>query len=86
MNTGGEPFAVAVDQNSDSVYVSSIIDSDVDVFNGATCNASVTSGCAQPPVSIPTGGWSSGLGDAEDTQTVYGSDNTDGEVSYFRAR
>jgi YVTN family beta-propeller protein len=86
MITGGEPFAVAVDQNSDSVYVSSIIDSDVDVFNGATCNASVTSGCAQTPVSIPTGGWSSGLGVNQETQTVYGSDNTGGEVSYFRAR
>jgi hypothetical protein len=60
--TGGDPFALAVVEATDTVYVSAIIDSATEVFNGATCNASVTSGCGQAPVSVPTGGWSSGLG------------------------
>ncbi|MFZ0130431.1 MAG: YncE family protein [Candidatus Dormiibacterota bacterium] len=85
MVTGGVPFDIAVAEATDTVYVSSIIDSTTDVFNGATCNASVSSGCGQDPVSVPTGGWSSGLGVNLKTDTVYVADNTDGEVSFFRA-
>ena len=86
MATGGDPFDIAVAEATDTVYVSSISDSTTEVFNGAICNASVTSGCGQAPVSIPTGGWSSGIGVSPKTDTIYVSDNTDGEVSFFRAQ
>ena len=86
MVTGGDPFDIAVAEATDTVYVSSIVNSTTEVFNGATCNAGVTSGCGQAPVSVPTGGWSSGLGVNPKTDTVYVSDNTDGEVSFFRTR
>ncbi len=86
MATGGDPFDIGVAEATDTVYVSSIIDSETEVFNGATCNATVTSGCAQSPVSVPNGGWSSGLAVSQSTDTIYVSDNVDGEVSFFRAR
>ena len=84
MTTGGLPFGVAVDQTTNTVYVASIIDSATDVFNGATCNASVTSGCAQTPMSVPMGGWPSNVAVNQKTNTVYVSLNVDGEVSFFR--
>jgi YVTN family beta-propeller protein len=83
MVTGGAPFGVAVDQAADTVYVSSIIDSDVDVFDGATCNATHHSGCGETPAIVPTGGWPGDLAVYQATGTVYASDNVDGQVSFF---
>jgi YVTN family beta-propeller protein len=83
MVTGGAPFGVVVDQAADTVYVSSIIDSDVDVFDGATCNATRHSGCGQSPATVPTGGWPGDLAVNQATGAVYASDNVDGQVSFF---
>jgi YVTN family beta-propeller protein len=83
MVTGGAPFGVVVDQAADTVYVSSIIDSDVDVFDGATCNATHHSGCGQSPATVPTGGWPGDLVVNQATGTVFVSDNVDGRVSFF---
>jgi DNA-binding beta-propeller fold protein YncE len=83
MVTGGAPFGVVVDQAADTVYVSSIIDSDVDVFDGATCNATHHAGCSQTPATVPTGGWPGDLAVNQATGTVYVSDNVDGQVSFF---
>jgi YVTN family beta-propeller protein len=84
MATGAAPFVgVAVDQLTDSVVLGAVGDSDVDVFNGATCNRSVTSGCGQKPVAIPTGGWPTNVAVNPLTDTVYAPDNVDGQVSFF---
>ena len=83
MVTGGAPFGVALDQATNTVYVSSIIDSDIDVFEGATCNATHHSGCSQTPAIVPTGGWPGDLALHQATGTVYASDNVDGQVSLF---
>jgi DNA-binding beta-propeller fold protein YncE len=55
VKVGSGPFAVAVDQTSNSVYVANNNDGTVSVINGAQCNARVTSGCARPPVTVTTG-------------------------------
>jgi YVTN family beta-propeller protein len=85
MVTGGAPFGVVVDQAADTVYVSSIVDSDVEVFDGSTCNATHHAGCGQTPAIVPTGGWPGDLAVNPATSTVYASDNVDGTVSLFRS-
>ena len=83
MATGGTPIGIAVDQTTDTVYVSSLIDSSTEVFNGATCNATHHSGCGQTPASVPVGGWPEGVAVNQSTSTVYVPDNVDAEVSFF---
>ena len=46
---------MAVDQKTDTVYVTNTGDNTVSVFNGATCNALNTSGCGQTPATVPVG-------------------------------
>jgi len=49
------PSGVAVDAKTDTVYVANVGANTVSVFNGATCNATVTSGCGQKPTEVPVG-------------------------------
>ena len=44
--------AIAIDYVNHGVYVTDFNDNVVRVFNGATCNAGNTSGCAQPPATV----------------------------------
>jgi DNA-binding beta-propeller fold protein YncE len=84
MPTGGAPFiGVAVDQATDTVFLGSVIDSDIDVYNGRTCNATVRSGCHQQPKTVNTGGWPNTVAVDPANGTVYAPDNVDGEVSFF---
>jgi DNA-binding beta-propeller fold protein YncE len=55
ITVGQLPSMIAVDQTTDTVYVADTGDNTVSVFNGATCNALVTSGCAQKPATVPVG-------------------------------
>jgi DNA-binding beta-propeller fold protein YncE len=79
------PSEITVDPPSDTVYATSAIDSDTDVFNGSRCNGNITSGCAQTPASVPMGGYPGNPVVDETNGTVYVPDNEDGEVSYFSA-
>jgi YVTN family beta-propeller protein len=83
MTTGGTPVGLAIDEASDTVYVTSIIDSDTNVFDGSTCNSVASRGCGQTPVEVPTGGWSAGVALNSRTHTVYVADNVDAELSLF---
>ena len=49
------PSTIAIDQKTDTVYVTNNTDNTVSVFNGATCNARDTSGCGQTPATVPVG-------------------------------
>jgi DNA-binding beta-propeller fold protein YncE len=49
------PSGVAVDVATDTVYVANLGANTVSVFDGATCNAVVTSGCGQVPAEVPVG-------------------------------
>jgi DNA-binding beta-propeller fold protein YncE len=55
ITVGNLPAGVAVDQQTDTVYVTNTGDNTVSVFNGATCNGLVTSGCGQTPATVPVG-------------------------------
>src|SRR5262249_40919674 len=59
VTVGSNPFALAVDQASDTVYVANFDNGfnggSVSVINGATCNAHTTAGCGQTPPTVPTG-------------------------------
>ncbi len=83
MQTGGFSYGVAVDQATGTVFVDSIVDSDLEVFNGATCNSVRTFGCSQLPRTMPTGGWPGNLALLDATSTVYAPDNVDGTVSFW---
>jgi YVTN family beta-propeller protein len=81
--TGGFSFGVAVDESTDTVYADSIVGSDTEAFNGATCNAVDHRGCSQPAAIVLTGGWPGNLAVDTATGTVYAPDNVDGLLSYF---
>jgi DNA-binding beta-propeller fold protein YncE len=55
ITVGSMPSGIAIDKNTDTVYVSNVGDNTVSVFNGATCNAEDTSGCTQTPAVVPVG-------------------------------
>jgi DNA-binding beta-propeller fold protein YncE len=54
---GGSPLAAAVDERTDTVYVTNGNDGTVSVLNGAQCNARVTRGCGKPLATIRVGGF-----------------------------
>ncbi len=55
ITVGNEPSTIAIDQKTDTVYVTNNADNTLSVFNGATCNAGDTSGCGQTPATVPVG-------------------------------
>jgi DNA-binding beta-propeller fold protein YncE len=59
VTVGVSPFAVAVDQASDTVYVANFVNEfsggSVSVIDGARCNAKDISGCGDTPPTVPTG-------------------------------
>jgi DNA-binding beta-propeller fold protein YncE len=55
IRVGDLPSMIAINQATDTVYVADTGANAVSVFNGATCNALVTSGCGQTPATVPVG-------------------------------
>ena len=47
VTVGGSPVGIAVDDATDTIYVTNANGDNVSVINGATCNARHTSGCDQ---------------------------------------
>ena len=68
---GSLPSGIAIDKRTDTVYVSNFGDNTVSVFNGASCNAQVTSGCGQVPATVPVGLKPIGLYADPANHTVY---------------
>jgi DNA-binding beta-propeller fold protein YncE len=80
---GGFPWGVAVDPVTDLVYVTSIVDSSLAVFNGTTCNGHNTSQCQPTLYRQLTGGWPNYIGLDPGANTVYIPNNVDGTVSLY---
>jgi DNA-binding beta-propeller fold protein YncE len=62
---GGNPDDIAVNPATGTVYVATITSSGpnlISVFNGATCNATVTAGCDQTPATVMFGDSGAGNG------------------------
>ncbi|MGP0037616.1 MAG: YncE family protein [Solirubrobacteraceae bacterium] len=71
ITVGDLPSGVAVDEATDTVYVTSVGDDTVSVFNGATCNALSASGCGQTPAEVPVGSGPIDLAADPSNHTVY---------------
>lgn len=82
---GSSPVGVAVNQATDTIYVLSPgTPSTVSVINGATCNATVTSGCGTVPPTVTVGNGTpilAGLAVNEATDTIYVANTADDTVS-----
>ena len=84
---GGNADAIAVDPATDTVYVTTIRPrasgpSTVSVFNGATCNATHSAGCAQAPQSVTVGFGASALAVNTVTDTIYVANFADSTDSF----
>ena len=55
VRVGTLPLGAAVDEATNTIYITNAADDTVSVINGATCNASEHSGCDQRPVTVPVG-------------------------------
>ncbi|MDQ2797003.1 MAG: hypothetical protein M3Y06_07555 [Actinomycetota bacterium] len=82
IKVGNEPSTIAIDQKTDTVYVTNNTDNTVSVFNGATCNALDSAGCGQTPATVPVGVGPLGILADPVNHTVYiaNFDNTRGDT------
>jgi DNA-binding beta-propeller fold protein YncE len=71
IKVGNLPSTVAVDQATDTVYVTILSDNTVAVFNGATCNGRTSTGCGQMPAHVPVGPAPFGILADDANHTVY---------------
>jgi YVTN family beta-propeller protein len=71
IRVGNLPLGVAVNEATDTVYVTNAVDGTVSVIDGATCNASDTTGCGQTPLPVPVGSFDNALVVDPVTNTVF---------------
>jgi YVTN family beta-propeller protein len=71
VKVGDLPSSIAVDQATDTVYVTILSTNTVAVFNGAICNGSVTWGCGQTPAHVQVGPGPFGILADDANHTVY---------------
>lgn len=83
-NVGGVAGGVAVDPARNLVYVDDGLDDTVSVIDGASCDGTNTTGCAQPPPTVPGGPQPAAIAVNPLDGTVYAAGNGGGVVSFFR--
>ena len=71
LTVGNGSSDIAVNEDTDTVYVTNALDNTVSVVNGAICNAKVTSGCNQTPPTVSVGSFPIALFADEMNHTVY---------------
>jgi YVTN family beta-propeller protein len=71
VKVGDSPSTITVDQATDTVYVTILSNDTVAVFNGATCNGRVSSGCGQTAAHVPVGPAPFGILTDDANHTVY---------------
>jgi YVTN family beta-propeller protein len=71
IHVGKVPIGIAVDQVTDTVYVTNAGSSTISVINGATCDGTDHSGCGQVPATLAAKGPGFGLAINEMTGTLY---------------
>jgi DNA-binding beta-propeller fold protein YncE len=80
------PYGIAVDQQTNTVFISSVVDSDVATINALACTATVQIGCWPRPVPERMGGFGGAIAPDPTAGTAYVPDNDDGTVSFFALR
>jgi DNA-binding beta-propeller fold protein YncE len=68
---GRSPLLLAIDAKSDTVYITDFSSAGVSEVDGATCNATITSGCQTPAREQAVGSQPNGIAVNPDTDTVY---------------
>lgn len=81
IKVGNLPSSVAVDEATDTVYVTNAQDNTVSVFNGATCDAADSAGCTQVPATVPVGASPVALYVDDANHTVYVANEGDTTLS-----
>jgi DNA-binding beta-propeller fold protein YncE len=81
VTVGSGAVSVAVDQTTNTVYVSNINDGTVSVIDGAHCNSANIAGCARTPFAVPTGGWAAGVAVDDSLHTVFTVNENDNTLS-----
>jgi YVTN family beta-propeller protein len=75
VTVGRQPFGIALDPVTDTVYVTDLGSNDegdtVSVIDGATCNAELRSGCGQTPPEVTVGSGPFDIAVNATTDTVY---------------
>jgi DNA-binding beta-propeller fold protein YncE len=82
---GSSPLAAAVDQRTDTVYVTNGNSSTVSVLNGARCNATVTRGCGRPVATVKVGKLPVAAAINRATRTLYVANLNGRSVSVINA-
>ncbi len=83
---GNGPIQAAIDTATGAVYVVNLGDYSVTRVDGATCNATRTSGCRRTRHTIPVGGFPVAVSVDPSTRTVFASNAGDSTVSFFSTR
>ena len=86
VDVGSGPAALAIDEATNTIYVTNFDDGTVSVINGATCDAKVTTGCATTPATILVGGSLEGIAFDPATSTIYVADTGENNVSVINGK
>jgi DNA-binding beta-propeller fold protein YncE len=85
IKAGFNPWGIAVDQATDTIYTANIADGEhagtVSVINGATCNGTDHTGCGQTPAKVAAGFGAVGVTIDPATNTVYVTNIEDTSVT-----
>jgi DNA-binding beta-propeller fold protein YncE len=85
ITAGNNPWAIAVDEATDTIYTTNIAGGEgpgtVSVINGSTCHGSNTAGCGQTPMMVQTGFGAKGITVDTSTHHVYATNDEDTSVS-----
>jgi YVTN family beta-propeller protein len=86
------PYALAVNQATDTLYATNLEDSNhnpgntVSVIDGATCNATVTSGCGNTPPTVTVGTAPHGVAVDQATDTIYVANSGEDTLSVINGK
>jgi DNA-binding beta-propeller fold protein YncE len=81
VSVSGGAYTLTVDPQTQTVYVANIDSDTVSIINARSCNARITSGCNQTPVTVRTGTAPAGLQLDPSTHTLYVANRGDHTVS-----
>jgi DNA-binding beta-propeller fold protein YncE len=85
VNAGFNPWGIAVNPATDTIYTANIADGEhpgtVSVINGATCNGTNHTGCGQAPATVQAGFGSVGIAIDAAANMVYAANVEDTSVS-----
>jgi DNA-binding beta-propeller fold protein YncE len=90
INAGFNPWGIAVDQATDTVYTANFADGEhqgtVSVINGATCNGTDHHGCGQVPATVTAGFGAFAITIDQSTGTIYVVNVEDASISVISGR